>query len=360
MFNCNRLILARKRRKLKSKSLADLVGVSPVTITRIENGYNEPDEQTLNAIIKALKFPREFFFGKDIDELTTEAASFRSLTSMTATERDAALSAGELAYYLSDWVSERFNLPETDLIDLSHENEPESASRSLRQHWGLGEKPVSNMIKLLESKGIRVFSLAENTKNVDAFSCWRDGTPYIFLNTFKSSEHSRFDAAHELGHLVLHKHGGPHQSREVEREANNFASAFLMPTPDVISKIPYINSLNQLLVAKKRWGVSVAALAYRIHKMNILSDWQYRTFCIQINKLGYRTNEPDGLPREESIVWKKVLDELWNDKITKNHIADLLHLPRHEVENLLFGLISAPEPRASKQPFTLIKNNKKT
>ena len=42
------------------------------------------------------------------------------------------------------------------------------------------------MIKLLESKGVRVFSLAENTKNVDAFSCWRNGTPYVFLNTFRS------------------------------------------------------------------------------------------------------------------------------------------------------------------------------
>ena len=70
---------------------------------------------------------------------------------------------------------------------------------------------------------MRVFSLAENTKNVDAFSCWRNDEPYVFLNTFKSTERSRFDSAHELGHLVLHRHGGAKQGRSAEYEAHLFA-----------------------------------------------------------------------------------------------------------------------------------------
>src|SRR3546814_6955040 len=102
------------------------------------------------------------------------------------------------------------------------------------------------MIKLLESKGVHVFSLAEDTKNVDAFSCWRNGQPFVFLNTFKSAERSRFDAAHELAHLVLHRHGGP-QGREAETEANQFASAFLMPHADLVSTLPYVSSIDQIL-----------------------------------------------------------------------------------------------------------------
>src|ERR1700742_2303507 len=148
------------------------------------------------------------------------------------------------------------------------------------------------MIKLLESKGVRVFSLAENTKTVDAFSSWRNEIPYIFLNTFKSAERSRMDAAHELGHLVLHKHGGPRQGRDAEAEANSFASSFLMPQADVRSRLPFVAKLDDLVVAKKRWGVSVAALAYRLHKLGVLSAWQYRTFCIQINQRGFATKEP--------------------------------------------------------------------
>src|SRR3546814_15647567 len=111
------------------------------------------------------------------------------------------------------------------------------------------------MIKLLESKGVHVFSLAEDTKNVDAFSCWRNGQPFVFLNTFKSAERSRFDAAHELAHLVLHRHGGP-QGREAETEANQFASALLMPHAALVSTIPSVIRLDQFLRAKHRCGLA--------------------------------------------------------------------------------------------------------
>src|SRR4030095_1201305 len=127
--------------------------------------------------------------------------SFRSLTSMTATHRDAALAAGSIGFEISDWVTARFELPPASLLDL-HLYDPETAAQTLRQEWGLGERPISNMIHLLESKGVRVFSLAENTREVNAYSVWRRDHPYVFLNTFKSAECSRFDSAHELAHLV--------------------------------------------------------------------------------------------------------------------------------------------------------------
>lgn len=344
-FSPQRFAVARRRRRLTSKAFADAIGISPVTVCRWEAGVNEPEPDTLDVIARRLGFPREFFFGDDFDELTTEAASFRSLTAMSAKERDAALAAGALAYLFSDWVNERFNLPEPTVPDLSFEANPDAAAHTLRQEWGLGLQPIPDMVRLLESKGVRVFSLAENTKNVDAFSCWRDSTPYVFLNTFKSTEHSRFDAAHELAHLVLHKHGGPHQGRVAEADANRFASCFLMPTEDITSRILGVTAVDELVKAKKRWGVSVSAMAYRLHKLGSLSDWQYRNFCIEINRRGYRTNEPDGLPPEGSTVWKAVLGELWKDRITKEHIASTLCLPIEELENLVFGLTSTPNSR---------------
>jgi len=344
MFSGQRMSLARKRRRLTSRGFAQLVGMSPVTVTRLEGGKNEPAPETVDAIATALQFPHEFFFGDDIDEVGKDAASFRSLTAMTARERDAALASGSFAYLLSDYISERFHLPEPNLIDLTYEREPASAARTVRQVWGLGEQPISNMIKLLESKGVRVFSLAENTKNVDAFSCWRNEVPYIFLNTFKSADRSRLDAAHELAHLVLHRHGGPRQGREAEIEANNFASSFLMPAADIKSRLPYVGRLDELVSAKKRWGVSTAALAYRLHKLGILSDWQYRTFCIQMNERGYRHNEPNSVPREQSVVWKSVFTALWSEKVPKHRIAADLHLPPEELENLVFGLTGDPAP----------------
>jgi len=133
---------------------------------------------------------------------------------------------------------------------------------------------------------------------------------------------------------------GEAKGREAEREANKFASFFLMPSADVISRIPFVTSLDQLIKAKKRWGVSVAALAYRLHKAGTISDWQYRTFCIQINRK-FGVTEPNGLEHEKSVVWEKVFRELWNDGITRKDLAKELSIPIDEVENLVFGLVGS-------------------
>ena len=109
---------------------------------------------------------------------------------------------------------------------------------------GLESNSSKNMVHLFEAKGVRVFSLVEDTRTVDAFSVWRGTRPFAFLNTIKTGEHGRFDAAHELGHLVLHRHGGP-SGRRAEDEANRFASSFLMPAADVIARLPRIHTLNQ-------------------------------------------------------------------------------------------------------------------
>lgn len=323
---------------MTARALAGAVGVSPITISRLENGANEPEDETVDALARALEFPRNFFFAEDVDELPAEAASFRSLSSMTARERDAALSAGVIAYLFSDWVAERFNLPPTDVPELRGDVSPEQAAQIVRANWGLGEQPVSSMIKLLESRGVRVFSLFEDTKNVDAFSCWRGDRPFVFLNTFKSTERSRFDAAHELGHLVLHRHGAPQDSRQAESEADRFASAFLMPIDDVMSRIRYVPDLESLIQAKKRWGVSVAALNYRLHKLRVVSDWQNRSLNIEMSSRGFRRNEPDGLPPETSALWPQVFTSLWRERITREQIAAELNVPVGELETILFRL----------------------
>lgn len=340
-FNPSRLSVARKRRLLNKKALSDLCGLAQHTIVRWEKKQAYPTSQNIEALSAALEYPREFFFGRDLEEPSSSLTSFRSQTSMSAAVRDAALSAGVLGFLIADWVEERFDLPEVKLPDLRL-FEPEAAAQALRQEWGLGEKPVSNMIQLLESKGVRVFSLAENTVEVNAYSLWRNSKPFVFLNTFKSAECSRFDAAHELAHLVLHQDGSV-TGRTAEDQANKFASAFLMPKADVISVLPRVNHLPQLISAKTRWKVSVAALAYRVHKLGIISDWKYRDFCIEIAKRGYNKKEPNEIQRERSAIWEKVLKTLWAEKTTHADIADQLNLPMAEVSDLLFGVLSTAD-----------------
>ena len=252
------------------------------------------------------------------------------------------------------WVTLRFDLPPSQLLDL-REEEPMAAAETLRTHWGIGTRPIEHLIKLLESKGVRVFCLAEQHRHVDAFSCWREQVPYIFLNTYKSAERSRFDAAHELGHLVMHMHGAI-SGRDVERDADQFASAFLIHRGDLIGNLGRVSSVAQLVSAKRRWGVSVAALARTAFDARLISEWHYKDLCRQISTLGYRSTEPVSMEREKSVLWRMVFDQLWKDGVTKQTIASELHIPLDEIESLIGELVTqqAPKPQADRPVLKIV------
>src|ERR1700694_2085188 len=133
MFNPRRLSLARKRRRLTAKALAEKAGLAIHTISRLENGSHPPDDDTVAQLTRAINLPTPFFFDQDPEDIDTGAVSFRSFSKMSPRERDAAISAGSLGLQLSNWVEERFSLPKPNLLDLSYETNPEAASHSMRQ-----------------------------------------------------------------------------------------------------------------------------------------------------------------------------------------------------------------------------------
>jgi Zn-dependent peptidase ImmA (M78 family) len=198
------------------------------------------------------------------------------------------------------------------------------------------------MIHLLEVHGLRVFSLAEESRDVDAFSFWRAGTPFVFLNTQKSSEHSRMDAAHELGHLVLHAHHEVPQGREAEKEAQRFGSAFLMPEAGIRATAPRFPTLQEMMGHKRRMRVSLAAYVYRLHVLGLITEWQYRTLNVEMSKRGYRTREPHPIRRETSQVLNKVFSALRKEGIGKADVAAALHVHPQELDALVFGLAMLP------------------
>jgi Zn-dependent peptidase ImmA (M78 family)/transcriptional regulator with XRE-family HTH domain len=342
VFNASRLRVARQRARLTKRELALCVGVDPRAISGFEAGQYMPTTDNVSRICRALGFPQEFFEADDIELLSAEGVSFRSMTKMTAKQRDAAMAAGSIALLVSEWVDNEFDLPAADVPDYSGAT-PEAAALSLRQYWGLGELPIKNMVHLLELRGIRVFSLAESGAEVDAYSLWRGTRPFIFLNTTKSGEHRRFDAAHELAHLVLHRHATPN-GIEAEKEAHAFAGAFLMPAASMKALGRIVPTIDYIIRLKKKWMVSAVAMAVRLHELQLLTYYHYNRLFVELGGKGFRTSEPFGIKPEMSQVWQKVFAELRGSGQGVQYLADKLLLPTSEVVQLVFGLTTIGLP----------------
>jgi Zn-dependent peptidase ImmA (M78 family) len=79
-----------------------------------------------------------------------------------------------------------------------------------------------------------------------------------------------------------------------------------MPAKDVKARAPRWVNVESIIIAKGRWRVSAMALAYRLNALGLLSEWQYKSTCIELGKRGYRLGEPQGIERETSVIWRKV------------------------------------------------------
>ncbi|MEC5324429.1 XRE family transcriptional regulator [Aurantimonas sp. A3-2-R12] len=357
MLNPERLELVRLRHGLTKIGFANELGVDRKTLQRFEKGDYDLPTASVDKLLAFSGYPEEFFEDKtSLEYPNPNGVSFRSLRSLTASSRNSAMAAGALAFVLDDFITSEYSVPRSNLTTEVKSVSPAKAALSLRADWGIGLRPIGNFLNLLEQHGIRVFSLTEGTRHLDAYSLWRNDKPYIFLNTLKTAERSRFDAAHELGHLLLHRHtGSSHAS--AESEADTFASAFLMPKEDLLAEIPRVRSLHDIIHKKRRWGVSAAALAYTLHKMGRITDWHYRSYCISLAKNG-RDKEPNPMERESSQIWEKVLTDLWKRGIPLARLASKLHIPERELNSLLFGIAtkeSAPESARVNPPLRAVK-----
>lgn len=359
MFQNERLRLARSRRGMNKTKLAAKANVKPATITSYERGDTVPLADMVERLAGALNFPESFFFEEIVEPVPVDGASFRALSRMTASQRDVALAAGTLCIELNDWIEARFTLPETDVPELDPSvATPEAAASLVRAAWNLGNDPVQNVLHLLESHGVRVYSLVNEAREVGAFSFWRGRTPFICLGDDKTAERSIFDSAHELGHLILHRDLAAPRGRDAERQADAFAANFLMPKADVEATGLRNPDFMALAEAKKRWRVSVAALNYRLHELDMISEWHYRELCIEISRLG-RHREVNPTPREHSQVLPKVFAALREDGVTRYDVAAALHLEPGDLDALLAGVtITALDgqrdgPRAVNSPPTL-------
>lgn len=314
-FEPARLTSARKRRAETIAALSIESGISTKSLSEYENAKKEPSPETISRLARTLRVLPEYFSRPPLDDVPPGAVSFRAPSKMPQRNKEMALTIASHAIELRVWIDRNYETPAVDVPTLHKYTGVRGAAKAaavVRAKWGLGEAPLGNMIHLLELHGIAVFSaMTPRADILDAFSFRADSRPYVLLCTTKSPERGRFDTAHELGHLVLHGEAVRTSGIGAEREADAFASEFLMPESDVRAQIRMNPTLQQIFKKKHRWGVAAIALTYRLHDLGLLSDWLYHTSCVNLSRMGYRSGEPNGkIERESSRLLSQVMSDL--------------------------------------------------
>lgn len=361
-----RIKQARELAGFSKTELAEGLNVTLAAVSQWESGTKHPTAENIAALADKLDVPGSMLLRPLALNLSRKGPmTFRAWK--TARTRQTNRQAERVAELLAEtmfWLEERVSLPMLNLPEMDMIVDPEEAAIACRRAWGLGDRPLLKLGELLESKGIVLGTIDFNDTRFDAFSCIIDGRPFILLgNEKKDRARSRFDACHELGHLVLHQHlsevevSNPEVLSRIETEANAFASAFLLPAATFCKDV-LDTSLNGFLKLKAKWGVAAQAMIVRAHGLGILLDAQYRQLFRTMSAKGWRRakGEPfdEILPLIQPSLAKKSLALLEKNKILQRwEISSELPLPTKILSQIFEEDLSRSEPAEFRNIITL-------
>jgi Zn-dependent peptidase ImmA (M78 family) len=299
-FTGARLRLARHLRGLTQTDLAAIVGVSHQFIGYLETGAKEPNDVLVRALGAALGFDVEFFYLPEPDESTDEECYFRRRHSTPVAVRNQVLAHTTLFSELLAYLELKLQLPESALptIRVANRDQIEHAAERCRMLWALGrDVPIKNVARVLENAGVAITRFEGLSEKVDAFS--RIGQPSVIVLNDKTPSRSRWDLAHECGHLVMHG-GMSAETVEAEQEAHSFAGAFLMPRAGFVREFPRARRIDweALFRLKRRWRVSLAALVRRAYDLDLIDALRYRQAYKYMSMHGWLKDEPEEVEPE--------------------------------------------------------------
>ncbi|XVS64675.1 helix-turn-helix domain-containing protein [Actinosynnema sp. CA-299493] len=305
-FDPARLTQARCLAGLTKTALATMLKVSAPAVSQWESHTSPPRPDHLRALAEALDVPLDFFAtGRPHARLDASTAHFRSLRSTRSFQRAKAVAFVEQVWELTHALEKRIALPPVDLPgfaagddDPDHPHiiepedmpgEPAAAARAVRRRWSLGAGPIPHLVRTMETRGIVVTMVpfaGTDTPRVDAFSTSRLPRPLVVLTPDRADNvyRHRFTAAHELGHLLLHRDSAPGDPLQ-EQEADRFAAELLTPAESIRDLLPTRVDFNALQRLAGEWGVSVKSLIYRSRELGALSDASARRAYQRLNQL---------------------------------------------------------------------------
>lgn len=357
-FNPERLSTARIYRNMTVSDLAEKTDVTKQAISQYERGQSVPKVEMLFKLILALGFPKDFFEQENKQSVKVANTFFRALASTKKLDLQTQEIKSSMVIQIYNFLDTYLTLPELKIPDVDGKqfDNIEQVADYVRSYWSLGDQPIENMVNLLESKGIIVSSFFVENMKIDAFTQvvinadTQQAQYCVVLGSDKQSMVRRnFDAAHELGHIILHRdienidQYSKEEVKNLEDQANMFAASFLLPKQTFFLDLILPTKLEAYIQLKKKWRVSIAAMIMRARQIGRLTNNQYQYLFKQLAFKGWRTCEPfdDIWEVPRPLLFKKavtILSEnnvLNKQQIISNLAASGLPLSAIHIEKLL-------------------------
>ena len=332
----DRIRRARLLRGLSLEALSQRLGdITKQGLSKLEKGLITPNSTRLLQLSDALDVSPEYFFRAE--PLPLAPLEFRKLAKMPKYLQQQVQE--QIREHLERYIALEMYFDPADIqtpttpcqiYPVGSIEEAEVAAEQLRERWQIGLDAISNLTELFEENGIKV-ALLDGPEDFDgacAASCDNQHM-LIALNANRPGERMRFTAAHELGHWVMSL---PEDMPEAEKErcCHRFAGAFLYPASHVKGDFGTHQRTEvhpqELLIAKRQYGLSMQAVLFRLKDLALLSADGYRHLTIQFSMRGWRKAEPEpqacqSPQRFESLVFWGLAEGLF----TRSRAAELLN-----------------------------------
>ena len=325
------------------RKLAEKVGLSHNAIKKYEHGDTTPESNKLIKLAKALGVRVEYFLRPDTPMLTH--IEFRShhklpkkfINVIEAKVLDEFERRAELESILPQYKVPEYSPPAIFHQMLVSLDVVETFANRIREHWGLGTRPIVDLVDLLERHGIRVFFTDKFDEAFDGLYANVSNHPLIVICHTWAGERQRFTLAHELAHILLKPILD--KSLDIEKACNRFAAAFLLPNVEVINAVGETRKNiepRELAILKKEFGISMTAILYRLKELEVINTSTFTKYLKEFKEKGWIRTEPtkpypkEHLYFQELLVFRAYAENLIGDA----KAAELLGLTQCEFQRL--------------------------
>lgn len=362
-FNHHMMMLARDSRGITQSELAALLGVGQGTVSKYESALADPPITFVEDVSRILRYRIEFFFetGRPYGMPPFHYRKRKKLSAKALARIVAEMNIRRLhitKLLRSYELNTNGFIPEIDRDEYIGRSRAafsiEEIARHMREQWMMPTGPIPNMVDLIENLGGIVVPCDFGSDLIDAMSQRIDGLPVLFfVNVNAPADRMRHTLAHELGHMLLHTIAVK-SDEEMEDEADAFAGAFLLPAAEIRPQLRKFD-LRQLMNMKGYWKVSMAALAVRADRLNLITPYQRKSFWMEMGRLGYRKREPNEPPKEvPSLLRRMVAFHIKKLGYSVTDLSNLLHLNVDEFQTMYRPEIVG-EPVASPGFLRIVK-----